>query len=122
MARILIVDDSNYARRVHRKVLEAAGHSIIEASTGMGAIESFSLEKPDAVLLDLSMEDLSGLEVLRTLRGLDPAARVVVCSADVQRSTEELVSAAGAELFLAKPADHSRLVQAFATQSQGSAT
>lgn len=122
MAKILIVDDSNYARRVHRKVLEEAGHTVMESSTGMGAIESFSLEKPDGVLLDLSMEDLGGLEVLRMLRGMDAAARVVVCSADVQRTTEEMVVAAGAQQFLAKPADHAKLVQAFASLAQGTAT
>lgn len=111
MSKILVVDDSGYARRVHRSILESAGHAVLEASTGMTAIETFSLEKPDAVLLDLSMADLGGLEVLRTLRQMDDKARVVVLSADVQRSTEEAVMTAGARRFLGKPANADQLVK-----------
>ena len=72
----------------------------------------FSLERPDVVILDLSMADLGGLEVLKTLRQLDDQARVIVVSADVQRSTEQSVKAAGAERFLAKPASAEQLVAA----------
>jgi len=109
MAKVLIVDDSAYARRVHRAILQDAGHVVVDADTGAGAIERFTLDKPDVVLLDLSMQDVGGLEVLRTIRSLDAAATVVVVSADVQRSTEEAVMAAGAARFVAKPADPARL-------------
>ena len=111
MSKILVVDDSGYARRVHRSILEAAGHAVLEAATGMTAIETFSLEKPDAVLLDLSMSDLGGLEVLKTLRQLDANARIVVLSADVQKTTEDAVLTAGALRFLAKPANADQLVK-----------
>lgn len=110
MAKIVIVDDSAYARRVHRAILERAGHVVVEAATGTAAIESFALERPDLVLLDLSMEDIGGLQVLRTLRELDSSARVIVISADVQRSTSESVLAEGADRFLAKPANAEQLV------------
>jgi two-component system chemotaxis response regulator CheY len=103
MAKVMIVDDSGYARRVHRGILEGAGHSVVEASTGMAALEAYFLEKPDMVLLDLSMEGMGGLDVLQKLREMDPAARVVVASADVQQSTSEMALAAGAQRFLGKP-------------------
>lgn len=109
MAKILIVDDSGYARRVHRQILEAAGHSIVEASTGMTALERFFLDRPELVLLDLSMEDMGGLDVLRRLREMDSTARVVVISADVQQSTERMVMDAGAMRFIGKPAGSSEL-------------
>jgi two-component system chemotaxis response regulator CheY len=111
MAKILIVDDSGYARRVHRSILESAGHTILEAATGMSAIETFSIERPDAVVLDLSMADLGGLEVLKTLRELDDTVRVIVLSADVQRTTEEAVMNAGARRFLPKPANPDQLTR-----------
>jgi two-component system, chemotaxis family, chemotaxis protein CheY len=110
MAKVLIVDDSGYARRVHRGILESAGHSVVEASTGMGAVEAFFLEKPELVLLDLSMEDMGGVEVLTRLREIDAESRVIVISADVQRTTEQAVMAAGAKRFLAKPADQAKLL------------
>ncbi len=103
MAKVMVVDDSGYARRVHRGILEGGGYEVIEASTGMGALETYFLEHPDIVLLDLSMEDMGGLDVLRKLRQMDPAARVIVVSADVQRTTGEMALAAGAYRFLGKP-------------------
>jgi two-component system, chemotaxis family, chemotaxis protein CheY len=114
MAKIMIVDDSAYARRVHRAMLEHAGHAIVEASSGHGAIETFSLERPDVVILDLSMADLGGVQVLQTLRLLDAKARVIVVSADIQRSTERAVMDAGAERFVAKPANAEQLCGAVA--------
>jgi two-component system chemotaxis response regulator CheY len=112
MSKILVVDDSGYARRVHRSILESAGHTVLEAATGMTAVESYSIEQPDAVLLDLSMADLGGLEVLKTIRELDATARVIILSADVQRTTEEAAMTAGARRFLAKPANAEQLVRA----------
>jgi two-component system chemotaxis response regulator CheY len=114
MAKIMVVDDSGYARRVHRGILERAGHSVIEASSGTGAIESFALERPEVVLLDLSMEDISGADVLRTLREMDAEARVIVVSADVQRTTEQAIMAGGADRFMSKPASPDQLLTAVA--------
>ena len=56
MARILIVDDSALSRRMLRRILEGAGHEVIEAEDGMVAIEKYFLNKPDVVLLDLIMK------------------------------------------------------------------
>jgi two-component system, chemotaxis family, chemotaxis protein CheY len=103
MATIMIVDDSNYTRRTHRRIVESEGHVVHEASTGMAAIEGFFVHRPDLVLLDLTMEDMGGLEVLEKLRALDAGARVIVISADVQRSTAKLVAGSGALRFLGKP-------------------
>jgi two-component system, chemotaxis family, chemotaxis protein CheY len=103
MATIMIVDDSNYTRRTHRRIVEADGHVVHEASTGLAAIEGYFVHRPDLVLLDLTMEDIGGLEVLAKLRELDSAVRVIVVSADVQRATAKLVADAGALRFLGKP-------------------
>jgi two-component system chemotaxis response regulator CheY len=103
MASIMIADDSGYTRRTHRRILESDGHTVHEAASGMAAIEGFFVHRPDLVLLDLTMEDMSGLEVLARLREMDSAVRVVVVSADVQRSTAQMVAEAGALRFLGKP-------------------
>lgn len=103
--RILIVDDSGLARRRARGILEGAGFEVIEAEDGMAALERYFVDKPDVVLLDLVMKGMYGLEVLQRLRELDPAARVIVVSADVQTSSHELVAQGGAAGFLVKPVD-----------------
>lgn len=112
MASILVVDDSGYARRLLRTMLEANGHTVAEAASGMAALESYFVQRPDVVLLDLTMEDMSGLDVLRRLREVDGDARVIVISADVQRTTADLVAGAGAFTFLGKPAHRDQVLGA----------
>ena len=112
MATILVVDDSGYARRLLRQTLEPHGHAVIEAGSGMAGLEAYAVHAPDLVLLDLTMEDLGGEEVLTRLREIDPAARVIVVSADIQRSTGKRVAQAGAFRFLGKPADPEELMEA----------
>ena len=103
--RILVVDDSSLARRRARGILEAGGYEVIEATDGLTAIEQYFIEKPDVVMLDLVMKGMYGIDVLTRLREMDPDARVIVVSADVQTSSHELVDAAGAIGFLVKPLD-----------------
>ena len=102
-AKVLVVDDSAMSRRMVRRILEQGGYSVIEAEEGVAALETYFLEKPDLVLLDLVMTGMYGLDVLTKLRELDPGARVVVASADIQSSTRTMVTDAGARFFLSKP-------------------
>ncbi len=103
--RILIVDDSSLARRRARSILEGGGYEVIEADDGIAALERYFVEKPDVVLLDLVMKGMYGLEVLAQLRQMDPDARVIVVSADVQTSSHEMAEQGGAAGFLIKPLD-----------------
>lgn len=86
-----------------RRALEQLGHSCVEAADGAAALESYVLEKPDFVFLDLVMPGLSGFDVLAHLRAVDPEARVIVCSADIQLSTRDRVKKGGALGMLNKP-------------------
>jgi two-component system chemotaxis response regulator CheY len=103
MAKILVVDDSALSRRVSRRILESAGHAVADVADGMAALERYSLDKPDLVLLDVTMAEMDGLEVLSQLRVMDPAARVVMATADVQTSTRTMAEAGGAAGFVVKP-------------------
>lgn len=100
---ILVVDDSGFARRTLRQMLEGAGHTVEEAGNGNDALERYFLKKPNLVLLDMVMEGMTGMEVLARLRELDPEARVLVASADVQSSTRAEAEAGGAIGFINKP-------------------
>jgi two-component system chemotaxis response regulator CheY len=116
--KVLLVDDSGLARRSTRRILEGAGYQVVEAEDGMAAIEQYFVEKPDVVMLDLVMKGMYGLEVLSKLREMDPDARVVVLSADIQTSSRELVQAAGASGFLSKPADPGQMLDMVARAAQ----
>ena len=109
-ARVLIVDDSALARRNLRQILESANCEVDEAEDGLTALERYFLERPDVVLLDLVMRGMYGLDVLEKLRQLDPLAKVVVVSADVQTSSQELVDQAGAKAFITKPFDREEII------------
>jgi two-component system, chemotaxis family, chemotaxis protein CheY len=103
--KVLVVDDSGLARRRVRGILEGAGYDVIEAEDGLSALERYFVSKPDLVVLDLVMKGMYGLDVLNKLREMDPTARVIVVSADVQTSSQEMVERAGAAGFLTKPID-----------------
>jgi two-component system chemotaxis response regulator CheY len=116
--KVLLVDDSGMARRSTRRILEGAGYDVVEAEDGMAAIERYFVEKPDVVMLDLVMKGMYGLEVLSKLRELDPEARVVVLSADIQTSSRDMVQAAGASGFLSKPADPEQMLEMVARAAE----
>lgn len=117
--RILIVDDSGLARRNTRRILEAAGYEVTEAEDGMTALEQFFVQKPAVVVLDLVMKGMYGLDVLAKLKEMDPKACVIVVSADVQKSSRDLVTEAGATAFLNKPVQSDELLAAVAHALRG---
>ena len=110
--KVLVVDDSALSRRTMRRILEGAGYSVVEADEGMAALEMYFIEKPVAVLLDLVMKGMYGLDVLAKLREMDRDARVVIASADIQNSTRTLAEEAGAYAVVNKPLVASEVIQA----------
>src|SRR4029453_6880004 len=110
--KVLVVDDSALARRSLRQILETAGCEVIEAEDGLSALERYYLERPDVVLLDLVMRGMYGLDVLHKLRELDADVRIVVVTADIQSSSQELAEKAGAKAFINKPFDRSEILGA----------
>ena len=112
--RVLVIDDSALARRNARHILESSGYDVIEAHDGISGLERYFVDRPDLVLLDLVMNGMYGLEVLDKLREMDPTARVIVVSADIQKPSRELAATAGARNFVTKPLDKGHLLDAVA--------
>ena len=110
--KILIVDDSALTRRNLRQILEAADCEVLEAEDGLAALERYSLDRPQVVFLDLVMRGMYGLEVLGKIRELEPTARIVVVSADIQTSSQDLAGEAGAAAFVNKPFDKTEILAA----------
>lgn len=120
--RILVVDDSALARRTLRQALEELGCQVEEASDGAQALERFFLGAPDVVILDMVMSGMYGLEVLAKIRELKPEARVIVATADIQRTTAEQVKEAGAQGILNKPVNRQALAATLKTVLEGGHT
>ncbi len=103
--RILVVDDEPTVRAIARELLEAAGFSVIEASTGVEAVKLFesSLSEIDVVLLDMTMPGMNGAEALASIRAIDDDARIVLTSGyDAQDTVAQWTDMEGVE-FLQKP-------------------
>jgi two-component system, chemotaxis family, chemotaxis protein CheY len=101
--KFLLIDDSSLSRRMVRKHLEQLGHTCVEAADGAAGLERYAIEQPDFVFLDLVMPGLSGFDVLALLHAIDAKARVIICTADVQISTREIVKQTGASAIINKP-------------------
>lgn len=108
-AKILVVDDSGLARRLIRKILEELGHEVEDASDGAQALERYALNRHDAVVLDLLMHGMYGVEVLQKLKELNPSLPVIVVSADIQSATRDQVREAGAVAMVNKPVTQDQL-------------
>jgi class 3 adenylate cyclase/CheY-like chemotaxis protein len=101
--RILLVDDEPTTLQLVRRLLQADGHEIFDATDGEQAIEQFDLMRPDLVLLDVVIPKMDGLEVLREIRQRDKMAGVIMVSA---LSSEQLAVKSmlgGADDYVGKP-------------------
>jgi two-component system chemotaxis response regulator CheY len=113
MARVLIVDDAAFMRMMIKDILEKNGFEIVgEASNGIKAVEMYKREKPDVVTMDITMPDMDGIEAVKAIRGFDPAAKVVMCSAMGQQSMVMDAIRAGAKDFIVKPFQADRVLEA----------
>ena len=113
MARVMIVDDTMFMRASIKQMLEKNGHEVAgEASNGREAIETYTLVKPDLVLMDITMPDMDGLEALRQIKERDPNAKVIMCTAMGQQAMVAKAVEYGAQQFIVKPFQADRLMQA----------
>lgn len=103
MAKVLVTEDSGFSRRMICKMLRDLGHEPVEAEGGARGLELIASGAFDLMFLDLLMPAPDGLEVLRLLKERGNRVPVVVCSADVQETSRQMVAALGALGFLRKP-------------------
>ncbi len=105
MPTILVVDDEPTIRVLVRAALERAGYHLLEAADGVSALEIAQSRRPDLIVLDIALPQLSGLEVCRRLKE-DPAtaaAPILLLTGFVQEAQRQAGARAGAEGFIAKP-------------------
>lgn len=112
--KILIVDDNENTREMVRQILQRTGHEVVgEAEDGEGALKAFKDLRPEIVLLDIIMPGKSGLEVLREIRAIDPAAKVVMLTAVDQDEVNDQLSKSGASAIIYKPFSYDDFEKAF---------
>ena len=110
---VLVVEDFEDNRFMMRRLLEMSGYRVIEAVNGKQAVEAAISERPDLILMDLSLPMLDGLAATRRIREAEGLGRVPIVAVSAHDSadfhTEAL--AAGCDEYVTKPIDFDHLVQ-----------
>ena len=102
--RVVVVDDDTLMREVLKAVLRDEGYAVVgEARDGAEALGLIQRLAPDVVCLDVNMPGMSGIEVLKAVRGRHPEIRVVMITGDSSMSTVREAVGFGAVGFIVKP-------------------
>ncbi len=102
----MIVDDERGIREILARLVRRAGYEAVEAADGVHALAAIGREAPDALLLDIGMPGVDGLEVLRQAKRVAPLLPVVMITSHA--GTEDIAAAlqCGARAYLVKPFAH----------------
>jgi two-component system response regulator MprA len=108
--RLLVVDDEASVREALALVLDLSGFEVATAADGNEAIRTLALDAPDAVILDVLMPGLDGLEVCRRMRAIGDRTPVLMLTARAEVSERVAGLEAGADDYLAKPFAREELI------------
>ena len=113
---ILGVDDQDSIRRLTRDLLVASGYRVITAANGREGVELFRSRagEVDAVLLDMTMPVMGGVEAFRAMRRLRPDIRVVISSGYTEREAINRFAGDAPDRFIQKPYPASELLRCLA--------
>jgi two-component system, cell cycle response regulator DivK len=110
---VLVVEDFEDNRFMMRRLLEMSGFRVVEAVNGLQAVELAAAERPDIILMDLSLPMLDGLAATRRIREQEGASRVPIIAVSAHDSADFHAEAlaAGCNEYVTKPIDFDRLVE-----------
>ena len=110
MDKVLIVEDEKVTRLTLARLLEKEGLEVIEATDGRQAIDLFRRQPPSAVILDIMMPVMDGMETIRELKGIDPSVPVIIATGRGDISSAVETMKLGAYDFLVKPVEPGKLI------------
>jgi two-component system cell cycle response regulator DivK len=110
---VLIVEDNELNMKLFHDLLEAHGYRTVETRNGVEAIDLARQHRPDLILMDIQLPEISGLEVTKRLKG-DPelkAIPVVAVTAFAMRGDEERILEGGCQAYLSKPISIAKFIE-----------
>ncbi|PLT31557.1 response regulator [Peribacillus deserti] len=111
--RILIVDDAAFMRMMIKDILSKNGYDVVaEAADGQQAVEKYKEHQPDLVTMDITMPEMDGITALKEIKKMNPAAKIIMCSAMGQQAMVIDAIQAGAKDFIVKPFQADRVLEA----------
>lgn len=121
-AHILLIDDDDQLRVMIRRMLESAGHTVVEASNGREGFHRYRDVQPDLILTNLIMPEQEGLETIQAIRRLAPDAKIIAMSGGMRSGALDVLEVArhfGAQVALHKPFSRNELLTAINDTLQG---
>lgn len=115
---ILLAEDNDFNRLLLNRVLSQAGARVIQAQTGVEAVQQFRQHRPDLILMDVHMPEMDGIQATREIRALDSEVPLFAVTANVMAHEHEALRAAGANEILLKPLNLSDLFERLARLEQ----
>ncbi len=114
---VLIVEDNELNMKLFRDLLEAHGIATIETRNGMEVLEIARTQKPDLILMDIQLPEVSGLDVTKWLKGDEvlKSIPVIAVTAFAMKGDEEKIRQGGCEDYISKPISVSRFLEVIQT-------
>jgi CheY-like chemotaxis protein len=112
-ATVLVVDDEIHMRRLAARILELAGYTVLEASSGDEALSIVEKTPPDVITCDISMPGMSGFEFLAAIKAVPAGAKipVIMLTALGQNKDISRATALGAAAYISKPFSSAKLIE-----------
>ena len=103
MARILIIDDSTFQRKIVASILTGAQHEVITATNGREGLAAAKTQHPGLIITDLLMPDMDGFLFLQEAKAAGISTPVLILTSDIQTATKDRCIALGAAGVMNKP-------------------
>ena len=109
--KVLIVDDASFMRTVLKDIVRTNGlaSQILEAGDGVDGVKAYQQHKPDLVTMDVNMPRADGIQALRAIMKINPAAKVVMVTSVEQKEIVQDAMKLGARDYVVKPFDRSNV-------------
>jgi len=110
---VLVVEDNELNMKLFHDLLEANGYNIVQTRSGLEAIDLAREHRPDLILMDIQLPEVSGLEVTKWIKD-DPELRaipVVAVTAFAMKGDEERIREGGCEAYLSKPISVGKFIE-----------
>jgi len=103
MAKVLVIDDDELMLNVLTSQLQDEGYVLMSTADGPRGIELYRVERPDVVILDIGLPSVSGVDVLKEIKRIDPGAKVIIITGYPSSQMQEESMRNGAFAFYEKP-------------------
>lgn len=113
MKTVLVVEDNELNMKLFHDLLEANGYNTIQTRSGLEAIDLARAQRPDLILMDIQLPEVSGLEVTKWIKEDDDlrSIPVIAVTAFAMKGDEERIRQGGCEAYLSKPISVNKFIE-----------